>query len=197
MTIDPVFVLLAILSGLLGLAFLLIARLSHRLNRRTQSPNPPSQLTSAVPSLSAIIQSREFAEAVRAHILLVQEGSAPKSTAKNVSVPTEPQSAKPTTLTEEETGLLANLLAAADLRPRGTDTDTTLFLPEVNSQFQKDYTRETCESLARKLVALTANDATPILAAGAFIRIRNLRDGITAVDIKPEALAPLRSRFLT
>jgi len=196
MTPSYVYVLLAILFGLLGLAFLLIARLSHRLNRRTQAA-PPPPLVSSAPSLSVVIQSREFAEAVRAHILLVQEGSVPKSTAKNVSAPTDPRSAKPSTLTEEETGLLADLLVAAGLRPRDTDADTTLFLPEVNTQFQKDHTRETCESLARKLVALTGNDATPVLAAGAFIRIRNLRDGITAVDMNPEALAPLRTRFLT
>jgi len=194
------YVLLAILSGLLfallGLAFLLIAGLSRRLNRRTQASPPPAPLAPSAPSLSAIIQSREFAEAVRAHILLVQEGSAPKSTARNVSAPTEPQSSKPSTLTGEETGLLADLLAAAGLRPGDTDADTPLFLPEVNSQFHKDYTRETCESLARKLVALTGNDATPVLAAGAFIRIRNLREGITAVDIDPKAVTPLRTRFL-
>ena len=196
-----VFLLAALFFSLLSLLFFLVGRLNRRLGRLAQVAKP----SPAVPtlSISTITQSREFGEAVRSHVLstldggrvpVPRESSAPKPIAANPEEPTSPTS---TPLTERETGLLDDLLKAASLRIElaGAGNDCAIYIPEINRQFQQDYTREDCEALARKLVATARMGSDLILRKGDFICVRNLREGITRVDISQEAIPLLRTHF--
>jgi len=166
----------------------------------------PAPLPPAAPSLSSITQSREFTDAVRAHVLFILESSGKPVPAPNPDSPRKSADSKPVApqppapLTERETGMLADLLNAAALRIEVAGADVewcTLFIPEVNRQFQQDYDRDMCEELARKLVALSRKDGSPVLAGGNFIRVRNMREGVTVVDFDPKSIAPLRNCFLS
>jgi len=204
------FILHAFFFGLLCFAILSIASLRSRLDRLAKtappsSPPMPSPSKPSMPNVSGIIQSREFTDAVRAHVLFAMQsaGTAPAAPTQGDSrktaeaVPAVPP--PPTALTEMEKGMLADLLAAAALRVEvaGADAVCTLLLPEVNRQFQQDYAPEHCEGLARKLIALSRKDAHPLLAKGEFIRVRNFREGVTAIDLDPKSVGPLRASFLS
>ena len=196
------FLLIAIMFAFLALMFCLVAKLGGRVDRLAQSQPPPA---APALSLSAITQSSAFAEAVRCHILAMNadaakpavsaKGNTPKAQPAKSETP-PPALAKPT---ERELGLLADLLSAAELRAElaGADAACTLYLQEVNRQYQQDYTRGECEALARKLVALAGPDAHPLIAGGSFFRICSLREGITAIEVNPKSAAPLRARFLS
>ena len=192
-------ILTALAFALLGLVFLFTGRLNRRVDRFAQAAQPPP----AAPVLNpaAILQSREFNEIVRGHLFSVLEAVNAPATARdgapNPAPPADPASKIPAPLTERETGLLDDLLKSASLRVEmaGTGQPCVIYIPEVNRQYQQDYTRECCENMARKLVAATRLETEPLLRKGGFIRVRNLREGVTSVDIEPAAIPLLRARF--
>ena len=159
----------------LGLLFILIGRLNRRVDRLARTPQPPPPAPAL--NLAAITQSREFNEAVRGHLLTVLDARNVPATAKDAAPktaappPVEPAAPKtPAPLTERETGLLDDLLKSASLRVEmaGAGQACTIYIPEVNRQYQQNYTRECCENMARKLVALCRLETEPALRKGGF-----------------------------
>ncbi len=173
-------------------------RVSGLAERSAGAPLP------AGPSMAAITQSREFCDAVRQMIHMELErhrtaGRAPRASAAAAVEASAPQPATPddAALTETELALLFDLMEAAQFRMEnsvGKAALCTIFLSEINQQYQQNYTPGDCDAMARKVVWLTRGEKDALLSQGKFIQVRHVR-GNVAVDFDARAAEPLQTLF--